>query len=244
MPKGVEKKSNNKKSKSRAVNTENNNQSKPNTQDEKDIAGKITNGKSNKKSSKKQQDLATFMDHLTDESDINKIDESDKEEKPLEKEPKIDLNYFIDDVRDSIKESTLSNSASQVLPGSAHQKNDRFPNFFEKIDNWMYGKVRNPFTSYRHVTGSAKRKRSPLRIIFLILILVFLGYIMVNAGKKLNQIPPVIEPTYTPVPTYSIPVPYSVQFPGGWTFSLGTSSKAYPDWKPVQAEWFKDTDNL
>jgi len=241
MPKGVAKKNKNEKSKSRTALSSNNIQSTQSTKDEKEISSTITEGKLNNKSSKIQQDIAPTNDHLVDESSVDKIDESDKKEKQSAIDPKSDLNYFIEDVRGSIKESTLSNSSSQVLPGSTHQKNNHLPRFFQKIDNWMYGKVRNPFSPYKHVTGSEKRKRSPIRIIFLIFLLISLGYVLVIAVNKLSQLTPISTPTNTPVPTYSIPVPYSVQFPGGWTILLGISDNAYTDWKPVQAEWFKDT---
>ena len=241
MPKGVANKNKNQKSKSRSVKSKNNIQLEQSTRNDKEITSTIIEEKANKISSKKLPDLPINIEPQFYERDTNRVDESDQGEKPSTIDPKSDLNFFIEDVRGSIKESTLIDSSSQVLPGSAYQKKKFLPKFFQTIDNWMYGKVRNPFTSYKHVTGSEKRKRSPIRIIFLIILLVSFGYILVIAGKKLNQITPIAVPIFTPVPTYSIPIPYTVEFPGGWTFLLGTSNSSFPDWKPIRAEWFKDT---
>jgi len=240
MPLGFAKKSKNEKSKSGSIKS-NNIQSSLSTKGDKEIPSTIIEGKTNKESSEELQDLPSKFDHMLDESNTNRIDESDQGEKPSTKDPKSDLNSFIEGVRGSIKESTLIDSSSQVLPGSANQKNNYSPKFIQTIDNWLYGKVKNPFKPYTHVIGSERRRRSPIRIIFLIGLLIGLGYILVFAGKKFNQTPPIAVPTFTPVPTYSIPFPYSVQFPGGWTFLLGTSTNDFQDWKPTQAEWFKDT---
>lgn len=240
MPKGVTKKNNNVDPKSRAISPDNQDKSATRIEDEKEIIGSSGIGKTDIQSSKQQQDLTQNNDHLINEGDILMSNEIEKEKLPSAINPNSDLNFFIEDVRDSIKERTLSDSSSQILPGSDLKKT-RIPKFFQKIDNWMYGKVKIPFSPYKHVIGSSKRKRSPIRIIILIVLLVCLGYVLVIAGKMLTQITPVVVPTNTPVPTYSIPVPYSIKFPGGWTFVLGTSTTSYQKWTPVQAEWFKDT---
>jgi|GEM_PF-5752220 len=186
-------------------------------------------------------DIKPINDNLNDETNLKTINGSDQGEIIPSRDPKSDLNFFIDDVRGAIKEKTLSDSSSQVLPGSSNQENKKLPKFLQIIDNWLYGKVKNPFTSYQHVIGSPKRKRSPVRIIFLIILIVCFGYLLLIAAKNLKNIAPIEIPTNTPVPTYSIPTPFSVEFPGGWIFLLGTSDKAFSDWKPSQAEWFKDT---
>lgn len=240
MPKGVTKQKKKEKPKSQAENSNNI------THSTEKIKGNKENIQQQAESevtlsSDQLLDTPSINDNLNDKSDVSTIDESDFDEKQSSRDPKSDLNFFIEDVRGAIKENTLSDSSSQVLPGSSNQKFKKLPKFLQIIDNWLYGKIRNPFTPYQHVIGSPKRKRSPIRIIILLILLASFGYVLVFASKNLSKLAPIAVPTFTPVPTYSIPTPFSVEFPGGWIFLLGTSEKAFPDWKPSQAEWFKDT---
>ena len=240
MPKGVNEDSDNGRSTSRTTKLKTSNQ--PNN-NEKDNDNLSLNNSDNQNERLSKDNLRKLSEKNNQYKNREKVTDEESEigSGSTKTKPDSDLNLFVEDVRDSIKEKILSDSSSQILPGSSLQKDKRTPKFIQSIDNWMYGKIRNPFSPYKHVVGSTKKKRSPIRIIILISLLVILGYVLVIAGRMLTQMTPVVVPTKTPIPTYSIPTPYSVQFPGGWTFILGTSNVEFEDWNPVQAEWFKDT---
>lgn len=179
-------------------------------------------------------------------SNIEKFDhdldnESNLEDNSSTLDSLSNLNTFVDNLRGSINERTLSDSTSQKILDDLNPDTKELPGFFQKIDNWMYGKIRNPFRTYQHVIGSNKKKRSPIRMIFVTFLFVALIYLMVLGAKNLDQIAPISIPTKTTVPTYAIPTPFSIQIPGGWTFLLETSSTSFPEWNPTRAEWFKDT---
>lgn len=241
MPKGVAKKNLSDNSNSQSNASRKKNVTKRNPKDEEDINHSTNESKSKNNSSKEKQEIDLNDGRLSNGIDKTNKTESGNGEDKSAADSDSDLNFFIEDVRGSIKDRTLFDSSSQVLPGSTSQKTKRLPKFIQRIDNWMYGKVKNPFSPYKHVTGSQIRKRSPIRIIILILLLICMGYVVVFAGNNLRKLTPIAIPTKTPVPTYSVPVPFSVQFPGGWNFKLGISSEQFADWEPAQAEWFKDT---
>ena len=63
------------------------------------------------------------------------------------------------------------------------------------------------------------------------------GGIQANGGLSLSE----PEPTRTPDP--NVPIPTSVQLPGGWAFRLGKGSlSAEGEWEPTRAEWLQGTE--
>lgn len=148
-----------------------------------------------------------------------------------------ELDSLLDEVRESIKDKSLMDSSSQVLPDSAYQRKKNLPVFIQKIDDWITQSTRERYSGY-----GARKKTSPAGIFFTTLIIIcvillffyFLRPFLLPTSTKV--------PTSTPVPTFVIPQPASLEFPGGWTFVLGASSEVYPDWKPTHAEWLKGTE--
>jgi hypothetical protein len=62
------------------------------------------------------------------------------------------------------------------------------------------------------------------------------GGIQASGGLRFSE----PEPTRTPDP--NVPIPSSVQLPGGWSFRLSTGSlNTDGQWDPVGAEWLRGT---
>jgi hypothetical protein len=151
-----------------------------------------------------------------------------------------ELEYLMEDVRESLSEKSLTDSSSQVLPGSGYLDNKQKPEAIRRIDDWMSERVKVPYLSDNQGLGS-KRRLSPIRFAILLLSLFCLGYLFVIYSNTLKSAPAPVIPTTTPVPTYSIPFPISIELPGGWNILLATSKNLFPDWKPIQPEWLNGT---
>jgi hypothetical protein len=246
MPIGFAKKNNKKAAtKSKEAETTTDTNIKQKTNDETDNTESfLTEGNSKLIRPEEQLLSSSSTASVIDDGDISiiKADEEIQDNDSPTIDHRSELEILMEDVRESLKEKSLIDSSSQVLPGSAYQKNKKIPKVFQKLDDWLSEKVGVPFLPSGHVVG-AKRKRSPIRIMIIILSMVCLVYLLVIATNYyLEAAPPPEIPTPTPVPTYSIPTPFSIQFPGGWIFLLNTSQVVYPDWKPTQAEWLNGTE--
>ena len=151
MPKGVNQDSDDGRSISRTTKSKINNQ--PNPNQEEDNISLNNSDKQNKRLTK--DNLRELSDKNNQYKNREKVTNEDSEigSGTTKTNPESDLNLFVEDVSDSIKEKILSDSSSQILPGSSLQKNKRTPKFIQSIDNWMYGKIRNPFSPYKHVIG-------------------------------------------------------------------------------------------
>lgn len=147
-----------------------------------------------------------------------------------------ELEILMNDVRGSIKGKSLIDSESQVFPGSTYHKKKGLSKGIQTFKEWISDKFRKPYSNIGY-----KKKTSPVRIILIILFLAVIVYFLFQFGRPFFQISPTITPTQTQVPTYAIPEPFSVQFPGGWQFSLKSSRVPYPDWNPTQPEWLEGT---
>jgi hypothetical protein len=148
-----------------------------------------------------------------------------------------ELEILMEDVRESLKENTLMDSTSQVLPGSAYQKKKDLPKPLQVIDNWFSDNFRNPYYGI-----GANKKLSTISIILIICAIALLVTFLIIIGRNYVQTAPTNIPTNTPIPTFAIPQPFSIEFPGGWIFLLEASQDVYPDWKPIKPEWLKGTE--
>jgi hypothetical protein len=164
--------------------------------------------------------------------DINNI-----EVLPLDHRSERDL--LIEEVRESLSEEHLTDSSSQVLPGTAYDYKNKKPIIIQKIEDWLSERVKSP--SLPRQEEGARKFLFPARIIIFLLALVCLFYLIVFIKNKLISSSPLLQPTLTLVPTFSIPVPFSVEFPGGWTMSLSPSYSLFPNWNPTQPEWMNGT---
>jgi signal peptidase I len=147
-----------------------------------------------------------------------------------------ELDLLMEDVRESLKDKSLIDSASQVLPGSAYQGKKDLPKPLQKVDTWFSENFRDPYSTigYRKIPSS-------IRILIISSFIIVILFLLFLVSRALFPTTPTIVSTNTPVPTFAIPEPYSLELPGGWTFLLKVSKVVYPDWKPTQAEWLKDT---
>lgn len=148
-----------------------------------------------------------------------------------------ELDLLMEDVRESLKEKSLMDSASQVLPGSAYRRKKVLPPPLQKIDTWFSENFRDQYSS-----SGYRKKTSPLKILLIFSIIIIVLFLMFKVAKPYFSSTPTVVATNTPVPTFAIPEPYSLELPGGWTFQLEVSKVVYPDWKPTQAEWLKGTE--
>ena len=148
-----------------------------------------------------------------------------------------ELDLLMEDVRESLKEKSLMDSASQVLPGSAYQRKKVLPKPLQKIETWFFENFREQYSS----SGYGK-KPSSLKILLISSFIIIILILMFLVAKPFFSTTPTVVATNTPVPTFAIPEPYSLELPGGWTYLLDVSKVVYPDWKPTQAEWLKGTE--
>jgi hypothetical protein len=148
-----------------------------------------------------------------------------------------ELDLLMEDVRESLKEKSLMDSASQVLPGSAYHRKKVLPIPLQKIDTWFSENFHDQYSS-----SGYRNKPSPLKIMLIIFFIIIVLFLMFLVAKPYFSPTPTVVATNTPVPTFAIPEPYSLELPGGWTFLLEVSKVVYPDWKPTQAEWLKGTE--
>lgn len=153
------------------------------------------------------------------------------------KDHRSELDLLMGDVRESLKEKTLIDSTSQVLPGSVYKKKRNLPRVFQKIYEWVSQKFQDPYAAY-----GSRRRRSPLKMIIYSVIGMAVLYQVFIVGGPLVYNSPSNIPTKTIIPTFVIPKPYSLEFPGGWIFLLGESKDVYPEWTPTDAEWLQGTE--
>lgn len=158
-------------------------------------------------------------------------------------ETKVALDDFMEDVRESIKDSTLIDSSTQILPDSAYQREQKRPEFLKKFDKFMSEKVKVPYISIKKPKGAkkTKKKRSPIRFIIFILLIAILIYTVFFFGRFFIQNQPKVIPTFTIVPTFSIPIPATVELPGGWKIDLVSNDSKFEEWIPTKAEWLSGT---
>jgi hypothetical protein len=220
--------------------TEDKNQSKPT----KDSKNGISDPESSLTKQKKETKLKIKISPSTPSEDAMEEKGGDillnkpevKQQPGSSVDHRAELEILMDDVRGSIKDNSLKDSASQVLPGSTYHKKRDLPKPLQKIEDWFNEKFSSPYSSIGY-----KKKPSPIRIIIMILIMAVMIYFLFLIGRPYFQNSPTATPTYTQIPTYAIPEPFSVEFPGGWQFLLKTSRVPYPDWKPTRPEWLNGT---
>jgi len=174
-------------------------------------------------------------DNGLDDDKVFKKEQTKQQEAPSA-DRRAELEILMNDVRGALKEKSLIDSVSQVIPGSTYHKKKELPRRIQKLIDWYSEKFRKPYSSIGY-----KKKPSPIRLFLFFLFLAIIVYFLFQFGRPFFQISPTITPTQTQVPTFAIPEPFSVKFPGGWQFSLKTSRVPYPDWNPTQPEWLDGT---
>lgn len=187
----------------------------------------------------------------TNQSRLNKSGLRPKSNRP-------DMEDLLSEMQDSLKDASLTNSTSQILPESSYQKLGQRPRLLQILDEWLAILTRTPLVSKKPIGSDKKKKQKPKQnqkrtkqevtrrfstrqvlILIIITILVLVIYFVARNGLKTA---PRVIPTPTPVPTYSIPIPGEIELPGGWKLTVYPSESPFAEWKPTQPEWLKGTD--
>jgi len=171
------------------------------------------------------------------------------------KSKRANMEDLLSEMRDSLKDTELTNSVNQVLPESSYQKLSQRPRLLQILDDWLAtltsttgltkkrpakNKKNNKKKQNQAKTGPTRRV--PARLVLVLIIFIVLLLVIYFAVKNSLQTIPRVVPTSTPVPTYSIPIPAEIELPGGWKLTVYPSESQFAEWKPAQPEWLKSTE--